>query len=781
MKLPMKKSILSLSASLILAGGLQAGIPSDPMFLFSFRPGQLIEKSGYEELDFVSLVPSKELAKAPPIVVEILKNPRKSGIDLDGQVHLFANFSKELSKTKKNGDIVEPAVIGGASIPIKNSKAIQAILSQLQELNEGPELKKEEDGGVTFLSVEDKNDFLIGFTEGELLLLGSNYNELYTSNKNKKRKQKLPEPKKWIRTELNTLLKTEEGGELPAALKHNTSSKDDLSFFLDYESLMAVARSSNESPMEKEILESFFGNPALSTFLNMKIGMGVNFGPGKVSLHSKYMLEGDNPFADAIGDGLSPDLLDVLPDSPSLYYATSANIQTAKEAALDIYLPMIKKFMEMDAEDPVEFDANSKLPIVEMSLNEVIGIFEGDGVLYLKDVVKTTGPIPLPQVDFIFGLSLNNRVLFDQLLENLTTPKKPGAKKMNIEQMLGAVGLALTRKENAVFLSHAKYAREIQSGKSLNPIEPEHRKRLESNYVNAYLNIPKIVDTIDSWIPEEEKGKAGSEYRDVISFFKKMDTITLSQDKDMNARMDLTLADKETNSLRAFAQFVKQAAEKKIPSSDGAKTTDEEKPSIEEKVEKPKEEPKNNVLLPAPAPPLPGSTPYQIPTSKELDLDDDGYFQKYLATFRGKMTKDEEALVGRWKGTNDSSDKNEWEILQRKDRSFSLAIRSMARNQEWESAPVLHGAWRIDGGKLLYVVLQVENMHLGIQDIEINTEDVSILDRTTLVTKGKEDSGDPFTSKQYRVERFEGPRMWHYNNPENLDNFVFHIPPRTEK
>jgi hypothetical protein len=782
----MKHSFLTLATLAVIPFNLQAGVPSDPMFLLSFRPGQLIEKSGYEDLDFVSIVPAKELAKVPPFVANLLKSPKESGIDLDGQVHFFATFSKELSKTKKGGEIAEPAILGGLSIPIRDAEAFQTLLTKLQdftgEQGDAPGLKSEVKEGFTLLTVEDENGFVIGYTDKEVVLLRSNYNELYTGNKNKKKKQKLPDPGDWIREEARKLLKGGKGVKPAPALEHNSASKDDLSFFMDYSNLMEVAKSSNESKMEQELLESFLGNPALSNFMNMKIGLGLNFYPGKVELHSKYMIQEENPFADAIGDGLSQDLLNVLPNEPTLYYGASSNLRAAKQAVIDIYLPIIKKFMETDSDDPVEFGADTKLPVVDMSLGQVLDIFEGDGVLYLKDVVKTPGPIPLPQADFILGLSLNNRQLFDQLLDKLITPKKPGAQKMNIEQMLGAVGLALTRKENAVFLSHAKYAREIESGKSLNPLEPKHRKRLGSNYVNGYLNIPRLIDIIDSWVPLEEKGKAGIEYKEIMGFFKKLDTLTFTQDENLQAHMELTLADKEKNSLRAFAEFVKQTAEKRIPAnqpSDVAET--EEKPVPHKEKEDPKEDKKNTVLLPAPAPPLPGSTPYQIPTSKELDLNDDGYFQKYLATFRGDLTKDEEALVGRWKGNNDSSDRNEWEILQRKDRSFSLAIRSLARNQEWESSPVLHGAWRIDNGKLLYVVLQVENMHLGIQDIEINSEEVSLLDRTTLVTKGQEDSGDPFTSKQYRVERFEGPRMWHYNNPENLENFIFHIPPRTEQ
>ena len=78
-------------------------------------------------------------------------------------------------------------------------------------------------------------------------------------------------------------------------------------------------------------------------------------------------------------------------------------------------------------------------------------------------------------------------------------------------------------------------------------------------------------------------------------------------------------------------------------------------------------------------------------------------------------------------------------------------------------------------------MLQVENMHLSLSDIEINSEKVKTLNKNTLITDGEEDSGNPFTSEQHRVKRFEGPRMWEYNNPESLKDFTFHIPPKPQE
>ena len=99
------------------------------------------------------------------------------------------------------------------------------------------------------------------------------------------------------------------------------------------------------------------------------------------------------------------------------------------------------------------------------------------------------------------------------------------------------------------------------------------------------------------------------------------------------------------------------------------------------------------------------------------------------------------------------------------------------KDQKWEERPVLHGAWRVDSKKLLYVVLQVENFHLPFSDLKIQDEDVKTLDKNNFVTVGEEEDGNSFNSKQARTKRFESPRMWLYNNPESLENFTFHIPP----
>ena len=765
---------------------LQAAVPEDPMMLFSVRPGQLIEKSGYKDLNFLDLVPAKELSKVPMFFQDLLKDPENSGLDMDSQIHIFMDYSKELSKFNK-GKMVEPAMIGGASISIKNLKALNNVISNLTQFAEEEEglplITTQKVGDLSILSFEDTKEFLIGIGKNELVLVGSNYPQIHSSIKNKKQLKKLPKPDKWLLEHTQSLLNPQDTQEAPEALTHNQKSKDDIKMFMDYKGFMDLARTAETSGPEKEMLDALFSNPAMAVFSNMKLSMGLNFGQGNIQANYQYILNEENPFASAIGDGLSPTLLNVLPSDPAMYWSVSSNIKEVKKAIGEVYLPLIKNLV--GNEEAEEFSLDSELPLIGMSLNDVLGIFEGDMVFYLKDVVKTPGPIPLPQADFVLGMTLENRELFDQLLDSLTSPKKPGAPKPNIEQMLGAVGLALTRKEDSVFLSHAKYAREIEAGKSLNPIEGNHKKTLESNYTNGYLDFGRLLDIVDNWIPETEKDKPDSEYNQAITFLKKLDSVTFSQDKDLNAEMEITFTNKEKNSLRVFSEFVKQLAEKNLI-EETAEKEEKPKPSKEAPKDKPatpqKEESKpKSALIPTPPPPLPGSIPYQIPSSKELDLNDDGYFQKYLATFRGELTEEEKKLVGRWKGTNDSTGKNEWEILQRKDRSFSLSIRSLAREQDWESVPVLHGAWRIDGGRLLYVVLQVENMHLNLSEIEISSEKVEKLTRKIFVTKGEEDSGQAFTSQQERVKRFEGPRMWNYNNPENLMNFTFHIPPPGEQ
>ena len=131
--------------------------------------------------------------------------------------------------------------------------------------------------------------------------------------------------------------------------------------------------------------------------------------------------------------------------------------------------------------------------------------------------------------------------------------------------------------------------------------------------------------------------------------------------------------------------------------------------------------------------------------------------------------------MGRWKGINDTAQENRWEILQRGDRSFSMVIRG--KDQEWEGVPLLHGAWRVDGDKLLYVVLQVENRHLPFGELKILDEDVKTLEKAKFSTIGEESDGKEFNSNQTRVKRFESPRMWRLNNPESLKDFTFHIPP----
>ena len=84
----------------------------------------------------------------------------------------------------------------------------------------------------------------------------------------------------------------------------------------------------------------------------------------------------------------------------------------------------------------------------------------------------------MPQVEFILGMTLNDRAKFDEVLIKMTQPKgaKRGGPKMEIEQTLALFGMSLVRTDDAVFLCHNKFAREVEAGKSVKPISEKHRK-----------------------------------------------------------------------------------------------------------------------------------------------------------------------------------------------------------------------------------------------------------------------------------------------------------------
>ena len=626
------------------------------------------------------------------------------------------------------------------------------------------QLQKENIDGATVYFDKAEPSFVVVHKGTELVALGSNYSETLEGIKGKKRKDKLPKPTQWLREQALALTVESKPAKNDAVLKQYFSKKDDIAFYFDYKQFSSTFGDLAKLMEENEELDSFLKmveSPALKKYLDTKITAGINFGKGSINASTRYFMDNEE-YTDMLGDGVSPKLLNALPSKPTFLMGYSLKMKAARKSISEIYLPFIREAMEDE-----DFGMDNPLPIVGASINELMAIPGGDVVLYLRDVVKAPGPLPMPQAEFIFGMSLNNRGMFDKILDKMTTPKDPKEKKMNIEQTLGFLGISMVRKDDAVFLCHTKFVREVQSGKSLDPIEKTHRDKLASSTAHYFLDFPRLAKLAETWVPPKQKDQDGM--KQVMDFLKSMDHMEMNQQKDLTSTMTLSFKDKERNSLRTFGEFKKKLAVAEL--NKGEENDDEAR---QDKEEKPAPKKQKKAILPEPAPPAQGSIPYQIPSSKEIDLDS-ADFQKFLATFRGKISEKEKLLVGRWTGTNDTSEKNEWEILQRKDRSFTMVIKN--KDQKWEERPVLHGAWRVDSKKLLYVVLQVENFHLPFSDLKIQDEDVKTLDKNNFVTVGEEEDGNPFNSKQARTKRFESPRMWLYNNPESLENFTFHIPP----
>ncbi len=757
------KYLLPLLLMACIAGSAPgAPLPKNPMMVLTVNVGQMLEKSGYSELKLWELIPKEELKEVPKPIMEVIRDPAASGLDLENAMHFFATPVTDLKLPKKR-EGTEPVILGGATFAIKDARKVESLLEAVRKAAAEDEehIKKEKVEGATIYFQEEEASFLIAMNANRFVAIGSNYAEILEGIRGK-RKKNLPKPAEWLRQKAVEMVAGEEPKTSGPFRKH-LAAKADLSVFVDYQSMGRLIKSGLAGGEELEALQGLLDSPLMKFATDTRISMQVNFGNGSIEGRSRYFMK-ENPLADIAGKGVSPKLLDVLPSKPTLFAGMSMNMAPMRKMLEEMYLPILKEFMEED------FSMDKVMPQAGMSINDMLDIPGGDFVLYLRDVMKAKGPLPLPQADFILGLSIKDRGKFDKLMDKVMQPKdpKPDQPKINMDQILGMFGMAMTRKDDSIFLSHARYAKELKEGKSSDPLEKPHRDKLASSYAHFFLDFGRLAGIAETWIPKEEMEEEA--VQQALAFLKKMDRLTVTQKQDYSSSMRLTFKDKKQNSLRAFGGFIKEMASAGLPEFGRAEEKEEEK---EEKPAPPREKPPRQALIPKAPPPHPESIPYRIPTSREIDLDSDD-FQKFLATFRGKISNDEKMLVGRWKGVNDTEQANEWEILQRGDRSFTMVIKN--KEQAWEEPPVLHGAWRVDSGKLLYVVLQVENSHLPLARLDIHAEKVTTLEKSRFITIGETDEKS-FNSTQKRVKRFESPRMWIYNNPESLEDFTFHIPP----
>ena len=755
--------------TLLLLASLVAKLSAyDPLGVLSIQAGQLLEKSGYKELEFWKLIPKDELKKMPPALLEAVKDPAQSGLDFTKPIRFYGGMDSEL-KLPKN--LEEPLVWGWVTAPLKDANKMKGLIKSLEKMSNqsGMEFKmspEETEAGTLYTNKDTPHGaFLI--TSNMLKVFVSNYPEVFKSIKGKKRKSKLPKPAEWTRGKLTTPVA--ESAPNPH-YREFLKRKDDVSFYFDYQQFSNIfekMKSFAEDDPEFGMIMQLMDSPSLKPYLDAKVTMGLNFENGAIVGNAQYLME-DNKYADMLGDGISKRLLDVLPSDPTMLASYSLKMGPAKKMVEDLYMP----FLQMAMEDE-EFNMDKPLPVVDISMNDLFAIPDGDIILYMRDVKKAPGPFPMPQVEFILGMTLNDRAKFDEVINKMTQPKGPkrGGPKMEIEQTLALLGMSLVRTDDAVFLCHNKFAREVEAGKSVKPISEKHRNTLASEYSSFYLNFQNLAKIAEVWMPPEVKKE--NEFKQALRVLRSMEGLEVSQNKNLRSQMKVTLNDKERNSLRILAGLARDAAKSEIDGASEVPVEEPVEPKPETDSKKPKA-PKSTLIIPDAPPPPKGSTPYEIPNSKKVVPESDD-FQKLIATFRGKISDKEKQLVGRWKGTNDTSQENHWEILQRSDRSFTMVIRN--KDQNWEEVPVLHGAWRVDSGKLLYTVLQVENRHLPFSELKIQAEDVKTLNNKEFITLGEEDDGNEFKSVQLRIKRFESPRMWSFNNPESLQNFTFHIPP----
>jgi len=516
------------------SGTLASHLPDKMTMLLSANLKQLLDKGGHKEFLKSDMVKEFMAEINDELAVTILKDPAASGLDIAQQAHVFLN----VLPPAEGNEFGEPLVEGGLLMAVKNAATLEKTINKIIAAT-GMPLQVAQAKGFKQVAMAGM-PVALGFSDQVFVIVG-------TSDE-----AKVLQVPAMLEARINGNNKL--GDSLSAHLK----KKYDIGAWFELSQLTSIMEAAmGEDPLSDLMMDMYkdLTYSATASFDAGELNADVTVSFGKES----------NQFAEMGGKGADDALLNLVPDNTIVAFAESGNMAAIRKYFNKDIMPLLLKNPEFE-----EVLAMMEQEI-GLTLEELLSIPKGDIILSWDSLEMAEGDFgPTPEVGFLFGLTVENWVAANKLINNEQL-------QQGMTMLKSTLGIQFAQNQKALFITSKKHANAVAEGKVANPVKGAKRAMLGKHVAGGFVRFAGIADVIEVMAEGDEDAEQA------IRILRKFDEASFTSDM-LSMKGKLTFRDKKTNGLKQLVDLSTQLTQEIFDLHGG-----EFEPEAEAKEEAPRE------------------------------------------------------------------------------------------------------------------------------------------------------------------------------------------------
>lgn len=518
------------------ASSLTSHLPEKMTMLLSANLKQLLNKGGHKELLKSDMVQELMAEINDELAITILKDPAASGLDIAQQAHVFLN----VLPPAEDNEFGEPLVEGGLLMAVKNAAKLEKTINKIIAAT-GMPLQVAQAKGFKQVAMAGM-PVALGFSDQVFVIVG-------TSDE-----AKVLQVPAMLEARINGNNKL--GDSLSAHLK----KKYDIGAWFELSQLTSI--------MEAAMGEDPFSDLMMDMYKDLTYSATASFDAGELNADMTMSFgKKDNQFAAMGGKGADASLLNLVPDNTIMAMAESINMAPMRKLFNEDILPLLLKQPEFE-----EVLAMMEQEI-GLTLEELLSIPKGDIILSWDSLEMAEGDFgPTPEVGFLFGLTVENWVAANKLINNEQL-------QQGMTMLKSTLGIQFAQNQKALFITSKKHANAVAEGKVANPVKNAKRAMLGKHVAGGFMRFAGMADVIEVMAEGDENADQA------IKILRKFDEASFTSNMlSMNGK--LTFKDKKTNSLKQLVDMTTHLSQEYFDNGFGG---DFEPEAEEEEEEAPRE------------------------------------------------------------------------------------------------------------------------------------------------------------------------------------------------
>ncbi|MDE2681360.1 MAG: DUF4836 family protein, partial [Verrucomicrobiota bacterium] len=493
------------------ASSLASHLPEKMTMLLSANLKQLLDKGGHKEFLKSDMVKEFMAEINDELAIAILKDPAASGLDIAQQAHVFLN----VLPPAEDNEFGEPLVEGGLLMAVKNAAKLEKTINKIIAAT-GMPLQVAQAKGFKQVAMAGM-PVALGFSDQVFVIVG-------TSDE-----AKVLQVPAMLEARING------NNKLDDSLSAHLKKKYDIGAWFELSQLTSI--------MEAAMGEDPLSDLMMDMYKDLTYSATASFDAGEVNADVTMSFgKENNQFAEMGGKGADSALLNLVPDNTIVAVAESGNMAAIRKFFNKDIMPLLLKNPEFE----------EVLAMMEqetgLTLEELLSIPKGDIILSWDSLEMAEGDFgPTPEVGFLFGLTVENWVAANKLINNEQL-------QQGMTMLKSTLGIQFAQNQKALFITSKKHANAVAEGKVANSVKGAKRAMLGKHVAGGFVRFAGIADVIEVMAEGDEDAEQA------IKILRKFDEASFTSDM-LSMKSNLTFKDKKTNALKQIVDLSVELAE----------------------------------------------------------------------------------------------------------------------------------------------------------------------------------------------------------------------------